>query len=226
MVSSPACSRAATWSAASRGLPAYISWVESFTLPTVTEPLSRSQGRAGRSAAEAGQYFRTGELTEQAPGHEQLGAAYAGADHRGLDREAGLVDQDPPTGGEADRRDPAVLHPRLLDGAVHRQEGGLADVEGALDQAVHVGARVGADDAGRHPLLACAPAHHDDAVGAPLHGYVVRLRHRRGVGQCRVDLDDRYLGGAGPVTQRVEDRRSQEVGVGEHRERVERAQTW
>ncbi len=43
-VSSPACSRATTWSAASRGLPEYISWVESFTPATVTEPLSRSQG--------------------------------------------------------------------------------------------------------------------------------------------------------------------------------------
>src|SRR3954462_4731562 len=135
MVSNPACSSVAAWSAATRGLPAYVSWVESFTLPTVTEPRSPSQGTPGGrgsgrrgSAAETRQHVRAGDLAEQSAGHEQLGAAYAGADDGGGDVQARLVDQDAPSGRQADRSDAAVLHPRLGNRTVHRQERRLADV--------------------------------------------------------------------------------------------------
>ena len=74
------------------------------------------------------------------------------------------------------------------------EERRLADVEAALDQVVDVGAGVGAHHAGRDPLLAGAPAGHDDAVGAGGQRDVVGLGHRGGVGQLRVDLDDADLG--------------------------------
>ena len=65
-----------------------------------------------------------------------------------------LVDEQPPLLGDPDRGDAAVLHARLRDRAVVVEEGGLADVEGAPDDVVDVGPRVGAYDARGGALLA------------------------------------------------------------------------
>ena len=52
--------------------------------------------RPNGSATESREDLRAGELAEQPARHQQLGTAYAGADHGRLDVEAGGVDQDAP----------------------------------------------------------------------------------------------------------------------------------
>ena len=99
-------------------------------------------------------HLGAGEVEPAGAGQEELGPADAAADDRDVDVQAGRVDEQPPAVGQADGRDAAVLHAGLLDRPVHREERRLADVEAALDQVVDVGAGVGADHAGRDPLLA------------------------------------------------------------------------
>ncbi len=121
-------------------------------------------------------------------------------------------------GGQPDRGDAAVLHPGLLDRAVHRQERALADVEGPLDHVVDVGPGVRADQAGGDPLLAVALAADHHAVGAGVHAEVVGLAHRGGVGDRRVDLDDGQLAPVLPRLEGGDHRRGQQLGVVERRQ--------
>ena len=114
--------------------------------------------------------------------------------------------------GQPDRRDPAVLHRRLLDRAVHGEERRLAHVERPLDEVVHVGAGVGTHEAGGDPLLAVAPARDHDAVGAGVERHVVRL------GQAAVSASAGSISATRDLAARGQaasaaGRRAEQVGV-------------
>ncbi len=124
------------------------------------------------------------------PESEALRPADAGADDEIIGRGDAGVDEDAVVLRQTDRTDAAVLHARLADRAVHRQERGLADVEELLHPLVDVGPRIGEDEAGGDPLLTAAGTGDEDAVRRGLRPQARGFEECRGVGDLRIDRED------------------------------------
>ena len=166
-------------------------WPGESTRSTSPRPPPSPSTRCGPDASRQTSWPRPsttwapGRSARAAPGSAELAAPHARADHdvrRGRD---GRVDEDGPVLGQADGRDPAVLHAGPLDGQVHGEERRLADVEQPPDQPVDVGAGRGQDDARRDPLVAASATGDDDAVRRHLQRYAEPPRPGR---RCRPAL--------------------------------------